>query len=121
MDLRSFKTLKKILQSPKENIEAMDPIGYDIDMRTRRHTPLEVNEFREDVAHYIRLHSEANFRGYMYPPTTCDNHKCPMYNGQRWTFVFYMDGESYKHSWSFKSDDNAIDTECGDHSWLPGI
>ncbi len=121
MDINSFRTLRMVLQSTDEAIAAMDPIGTEISIKDRKYREIPADGFRDDVGHFMRLHNEPNFRGYIYPPTTCDNTRCPMYNGGRWMFVFHMDGELYKNTWSFKLDDHAIDTECGDHSWLDAI
>lgn len=121
MDINTFKTLKKVLQSTSDEILAMCPEGWDIDVATRKHRKLDIDEFQRTVGDYIRNSTNESFRGYTLPPTTCDHKRCPMYNGNQWILVFHMHGEGYKLQWYFTLDDHAIDTECGDHAWLEAI
>lgn len=121
MDMKTFQTLKKVLQARPAEIAEMCPEGWDIDVATKRMHKLDIDEFRETVGHYIRNATDASFRGYTLQPTTCTNKRCPMYNGNRWMLLFHMHGEGYKLQWYFTMDDTAIDTECGDHSWLESI
>ena len=121
MDVNTFKTLKKVLLSTPDEILMMCPEGYDIDVATKKYRQLDVDEFKRTVGDYVRNAHDAGFRGYTLQPTTCNHSRCPMYNGNRWSLMFHMHGEAYKVQWFFTLDDHAIDTECGDHSWLEAI
>lgn len=118
MDLSCFMALRQVLQSTPEQIEAMEPRGYDVDFATKRVRDLPATDVRYDASSFMRLFKEQNFRGWIVPPTTCDNVRCPMHNGQRWFFEFYLQGEPYKRQWTFYLEQHMTDTQCGDHSWL---
>ncbi len=118
MDLNCFMALKDVLQATNEDIEAMQPMGFDIDIAKRKYTELPIKEFYFDAGHFMRLARDPAFRGYMIAPTTCNEPNCPMYNGGKWLFSFHMHGEPYKREWTFVSNKHMVDTMCGDHSWL---
>jgi hypothetical protein len=112
--------LRGVLQATNEQIETMQPMGFDITIATRRYIELPIKEFCFDAGHFMRLARDPAFKGYMIAPTTCNEPNCPMYNGGKWLFSFHMYGEPHKREWTFVSDEHKIDTMCGDHSWLQG-